>query len=90
MTKAELVREVSRRCGMFQRDVQMILEEVALVVKGEVSKGGRVQLPGLAIFTRVERAARQGVNPQTGKPIKIAKHMAVKIRPTTALKTAVR
>jgi nucleoid DNA-binding protein len=43
-------------------------------------------LVGFGTFSVSERKARNGVNPQTGKPIKIAASKSVKFKPSTHLK----
>ena len=48
-----------------------------------------MQLIGFGTFSVVKRAARTGVNPQTGKAIKIAASKSVKFKPGTGLKSAV-
>ncbi|MFP5219414.1 MAG: HU family DNA-binding protein [Actinomycetes bacterium] len=46
--------------------------------------------PGLLTAERVERAERQGRNPQTGEPLTIAASAGVKLSPVSSLKNLVR
>ena len=47
-------------------------------------------LPGLLTAERVERAERQGRNPQTGEPMTIAASSGVRLSAVAALKTRVK
>jgi len=51
-----------------------------------VNKEGIIQLSGFGSFKKVERPARTGRNPLTGKAIKIPKKNAVKFTPAKAFK----
>ena len=55
--------------------------------KSGIKKDGSVQLVGFGTFSISERKARQGVNPQTGKPIQIAASKTVKFKPSAQLKS---
>ena len=56
----------------------------------QTSRPGHDDAPGHGTFSVNERQERQGRNPQTGKPIKIAAARVVKFKPGKALKEAVR
>ena len=59
-----------------ERLVTCIFEKIACKVTG----GCEVAIPGFGKFMMVERKAREGVNPQTGKKIHIPATMAVKFK----------
>jgi len=54
----------------------------------QLKEGGKVQLVGFGTFEAVERAAKEGRNPQTGEPMKIAACKAPKFKAGKALKDA--
>lgn len=85
MNKAELVEKVSDNTGYAKSQVTEILNEVIEVIAKTVKKD-KVQLVGLGTFQGVRRKARVGVNPSTGKKIKIPARKALKFTPTAALK----
>lgn len=91
MNKAELVEEVQKKLGKetskaaAERAVEAVLEGV---MKG-IKKDKAVQLIGFGTFSVAKRAARTGVNPQSGEKIKIKASKTVKFKPGTALKAAV-
>lgn len=55
-----------------------------ILANAAVSKDG-VRLPKFGSFTVIQRAARTGRNPRTGKAIKIPARKAVKFTPSQAL-----
>lgn len=52
-------------------------------------KDGKVSLVGFGTFSVAERAARQGINPSTKKPIKIAAKKVAKFKAGSELAEAV-
>lgn len=88
MNKAELVAEVQKSLGAdtskaaAERAVEAFLE----AVKKGVKKDKSVQLIGFGTFSVTNRAARQGINPQTGEKIQIKASKAVKFKAGAGLK----
>ena len=91
MNKAELVAEVQKSLGKdtskaaAERAVESVLEGI----KKGVKKDKNVQLIGFGTFSVTKRAARQGINPQTGDKIKIKASKAVKLKAGAGLKSVV-
>ena len=52
-------------------------------------KDGKISLVGFGTFSVAERAARQGINPATKKPIKIEAKKVAKFKAGAELATAV-
>ena len=71
MNKEELVKEISKKTRMPQKQVAEILSLTIETIEKTVSKGKRVTLVGFGTFEARKRAARTGRNPQTGQEIKI-------------------
>ncbi len=88
MNKAELVAAVAAEAGVAKKDAEKALKAFTDVVTEELKKGGKVQLVGFGTFEVSERSARVGVNPQTGREIKIAASKAPKFKAGKALKDA--
>jgi DNA-binding protein HU-beta len=59
-----------------------LLDTIAATLK----KNGKVQLAGFGTFTVTKRAARKGVNPRTGEPIRIKASKSVRFKPGRTLK----
>ena len=71
MNKEELVKEISKRAKVSQKQASEILTITLDTIEKTVSKGKKVTLVGFGTFEARKRAARTGRNPQTGKEIKI-------------------
>ncbi len=78
MNKEDLIKQVSVKTRMSQKDVGEVIN-AALGAVGEALTGGdRVTLVGFGTFQVRERSAREGRNPRTGDIIQIpAKKSAV-------------
>ncbi len=88
MNKAELVAQVQKNLG---GDTSKAAAEVAVAavldgIKQGVKKDKNVQVIGFGTFSVVKRAARKGVNPQTGEKIKIKASKSVKFKAGAGLK----
>ncbi len=88
MNKAELILEVQKSLG---KDASKACAERAVdafieAVKKGIKKDKAVQLIGFGTFSVAKRAARTGVNPQTGDKIKIKASKTVKFKAGAQLK----
>ena len=89
MNKTELVAAVAEQADISKKDAEKALKAFVDVVTEEMKKGEKVQLVGFGTFEVSERAAREGINPQTGKTMKIEACKAPKFKAGKALKDAV-
>jgi DNA-binding protein HU-beta len=89
MNRRELVQAVAAQTGVDTKQVDQVLRGFTDVVTAVVSKGEPVGITGFAKFSKVERAARTGRNPQTGEAIKIPAKRVLKFRIAKAMKDAV-
>ena len=89
MNKTELVAAIAAETGLSKKDAEAALKAFIDVTTKELKKGKKIQLVGFGTFEVVERAAREGRNPQTGKAMKIKASKAPKFRAGKALKDAV-
>ncbi|MGN1204925.1 MAG: HU family DNA-binding protein [Lachnospiraceae bacterium] len=88
MNKTELVAAMADQAGISKKDAEKALAAFTASVTDELKKGGKVQLVGFGTFEVVERKAREGRNPQSGKTMKIAASKAPKFKAGKALKDA--
>jgi len=72
-----------------KKDAEKALKAFIDVVTDELKKGEKVQLVGFGTFEVSERPAREGINPQTKKKIKIAASKNPKFKAGKALKDVV-
>ena len=89
MNKTELVAAMAEKAGLSKKDAEAALKAFTEVVAEELKKGEKIQLVGFGTFEVSERAAREGRNPQTGAPMKIAASKAPKFKAGKALKDAI-
>lgn len=85
MNKAELVAAIAANAGLTKAAAQNALEAGINAVAGALKAGESVQLVGFGTFAVIERAARTGVNPATGKKIEIAAKNVVKFKASKAI-----
>ncbi len=88
MNKAQLIVEIQKHLGeeITKASAERALDAVLEAFKTGISDDGTIQLVGFGTFSVVERKARKGVNPQTGKTIQIPASKTIKFKPSTQLK----
>lgn len=93
MTKLELIERIAKnktlKGEVTKKAIGTVVNTLFTEVKRSISKDGRFAYPDFGTFEKRKRKARRGVNPQTGKPIKIPASQTVAFRPASALKRAV-
>ena len=81
MNKIELIAAVAEKAGMTKVDARKAIDAVLEVSKEELKKGDKIALVGFGTMGVINRPARQGRNPRTGKTIKIAAKKVVRFKP---------
>jgi DNA-binding protein HU-beta len=90
MTKAELVEKMAKDTNISKAAANKAISSFQESVKKALkAKDGKLTLVGFGTFAKVRRKARKGVNPATGKEIKIKARNAVRFKAGKALKEAV-
>lgn len=89
MNKAELIERVARDTGLTKADSLRAIDALLDNVTKSLRKGEKVTLVGFGSFQTARRRARNGRNPQTGTPIKIAARRVPKFIPGKDLKDEV-
>ena len=90
MTKHRLIETLARETGMTRKQVENFLLTLVDIVGRTVKKGEKVSITGFGTFDLGKRAARRGVNPQTGKEIHIPEMPMPRFRAGKRLKEIVR
>src|SRR5438874_6368002 len=80
MTQTQLVRSLAESCEVNNKVARGFLDCLAGMAIAEVKKNGVFVLPGIGRLVRVDRKARTGRNPATGKSIKTSAKKVVKFR----------
>lgn len=89
MNKKELIEAIVSEktlSHISKKDAELFVNHAVETIKKAVKKGDDVSLIGFGTFTKVKRAARDGVNPATGEKIKIKAKTLPKFKPGKAWK----
>lgn len=70
--KDQLVHEVAETSGLGVADARRVLDETFRAIETQLGEGNEVRLTGFGKFSVSRRKAREGRNPQTGEPMRIA------------------
>lgn len=89
MNKKELIKAISEKSGVAQKDADIVLAAFQEVIKEELFKCNKVQLVGFGTFEVYERAEHMGRNPATGKEILIPASKSPRFKAGKALKDAI-
>ena len=90
MTNAELIANVAKNSkGLSKKAVGELVDAIFGEIKKSIKKDGRFTMPEFGTFTIRRRAARNGVNPQTKKPMKIKATKTVAFKPAPKFKEAI-
>ncbi|WP_294243548.1 HU family DNA-binding protein [uncultured Chryseobacterium sp.] len=90
MNKSELIDAIAKDAGISKVAAKAALESfVDNVMNTLKKKDGKVSLVGFGTFSVAERAARQGINPATKKPINIEAKTVAKFKAGADLAAAV-
>ena len=89
MNKTELIAAVAAKAELTKKDAEKFLSAFEDSVTEALVEGKKVQLVGFLTVDVVERAEREGRNPQTGQPMKIAASRAPRFKVGKKLRDAV-
>ncbi|MCL2109023.1 MAG: HU family DNA-binding protein [Oscillospiraceae bacterium] len=89
MTKADLITSVAQKAEITKKDADAAVTAFIDSITEALKNGDKVQLVGFGSFEVRTRAAREGVNPQTQKKIKIPASKVPAFKAGKALKDAV-
>jgi DNA-binding protein HU-beta len=91
MTKVEIVKALKEQAGLSSlAQAEAAYEKLFAVIAGALKKGETVAVRDFGTFKVLQRAARKGRNPQTGKEIKIPASKTVKFTTGKALKESLK
>lgn len=80
MNKTELVKAISEKAEITQKDAEKALKAFQDVVAEELKKGEKIALVGFGTFEVAKREARQGINPKTKETITIPESWSPKFK----------
>ena len=86
MNKGELIEALGEELKESKAGAERILNTVLEKIVKAVQNEGTLQIAGFGTFTKKNRAARAGRNPQTGETIQIAASTTVGFKPAKQFK----
>ena len=89
VNKQEIISAISEKSNLTKKDADKFLSAFEDAITEALVKGQKVQLVGFLTIDVVERAEREGRNPQTGQPMKIAASKAPRFKAGKSLRDAV-
>jgi len=90
MTKDELMNLMAKEAGITKKGAAGALDAFVKAIHDSLKKKtGKIRVADLGTFTVLHRKARDGINPQTKKKIKIAAVNVPRFRASKSLKQAV-
>ena len=89
MNKPELVKAIAEKTGLKKKEAEAALKSFVEVTEEALKKGDKVTLIGFGTFATRKRAKRTGVNPKTGKKIKIPAKVVPFFKPGKKLRETV-
>jgi len=89
MNKQEFITAVSEKSELTKKDAEKFLSAFEDVITEALIEGQKVQLVGFLTIDVAERAERDGRNPQTGQPMKIAASKSPRFKAGKTLRDAV-
>ncbi|UCG93965.1 MAG: HU family DNA-binding protein [Candidatus Aerophobus sp.] len=89
MNKAELVEEVADQTGLTKRVSREAVDAMISAITDSLAREERVTLVGFGSFQVMQRKARRGRNPQTGRELQIPAKKVPKFKAGRGLREAV-
>lgn len=90
VNKDALVDAIATKTDLSKKAVEGVIESLQEMITEEIRKGNKVTLTGFGTFKVSQRAAREGINPQTKAKIQIPAMTVPKFTAGKALKEAVK
>ncbi|MDP4038745.1 MAG: HU family DNA-binding protein [bacterium] len=90
MTKQKLIDTLAEEINITKKQADLILTKLVRIIEKTVKAGEKVSITGFGTFDLSSRKARRGVDPQTGKEIKIPAMAMPRFRAGKRLKEVVR
>lgn len=88
MNRNELISAMAEKSGLTKKECDAAVSAFTEAVTEAMRGGDKVQLVGFGTFEAKNRAAREGVNPQTKEKVQIAASKAPAFKAGKALKDA--
>jgi DNA-binding protein HU-beta len=87
MQKQQLLAHMATKCGIPEKAVEAVLNELSELAVQETNAHDAFNIPGIGTLVKLVREERMGRNPQTGEPVPIPAKTVVKFRLESKLKS---
>ena len=88
MNQGDLAAAVAEATRARKADAAKAVEAVVDAIREGLKRDGKVAIAGFGSFETARREAREGRNPRTGEPVRVAASTTVRFRPGKGLKDA--
>lgn len=88
-TKAQIYTNIAEETGFTKKEVGMVFDAMAAMIKKDLKKSGAFSIPGLCkirVVRKLATKARKGINPFTGEEMMFKAKPARNIVKISALK----
>lgn len=86
MLKSDLIKELAEKNPhLKEKDIKFLLESFLSIIKDSIKEDKRVELRSFGVFTPSLKKAREGLNPKTGKKIRVETKKSVRFKPGKVL-----
>lgn len=89
MNKNEFLAVLASSGEWNKKEAEQALRALQTALAKSLSETDRLALPGLGVFTVVEKAARKGRNPATGAEIEIPAKKVIRFKPAAELRAVI-
>ncbi len=89
MTKTEIIDIVAQGTGLTKVETAAVVDGFLATISYALATGDSVTLRGFGSFRVVNRRARSGINPKTGKAMNVPPHKAPVFKASKDLRRAV-
>jgi len=86
MNNTDLAEKLAAEHGVTKADARLYVDAVFAAIGNAAAKGEEVSLNGFGKFKVKDSPAREGRNPATGEPMKIAASRKLSFSPAKAIK----
>ena len=85
-TKSDIIDLLYEKTGLNRKKCLSIVESTIDIMKEELGKGNNIKITGFGKWTILNKKARKGRNPQTGKEMPISARKVVTFKSSQVLK----
>ncbi len=88
MSKMEFVPKLAEAAKITKKQADQVFSAFVGMIASSLQNGQRVALPGIGVFSVIDRKAKTGRNPRTGQEIKIPARKAVKFSASSVISSS--